>query len=123
MDVVEVTILGRVHALRLPDHATRQELVEALASPALLRVCAAYVGLCTRVGQEAAAEVRGLSYVACGCSVLEYGGRLYGYLVERGVSIEEIDAAGAVLIRAVTLSRLPVEAAKAKAGFSGPAAG
>jgi hypothetical protein len=77
-----IDLLGRKHAVTLPDFATREELFSAWVearnadnSARLMRVYSATLGLCTRIGRES-----GASYPACRCDVLAYGGLVYSWL-------------------------------------------
>lgn len=99
--IVKVTLLGKEHAITLPNFAAREELVHAHIKSArrkgdhIYRVLGAALGLCTRLGREGYANT---SMVECDYDLRDYGGRVYSYLREHGAEHEEIGlAANAVL--------------------------
>lgn len=102
-----VELLGRAHVVTLPDFAAREELVIAYAEvrkrPAsLLRVYSAAIGLCTRIGREAGAD-----YAECRFDVLAFGGKVYGWLREKGVAPDAIAVAAVPLIVQVSEATFP----------------
>lgn len=90
-DNATVSLLGKNHHVVLPDFATREELIVAYGESAkkggvaLLRVYAAVLGACTRIGREADADL-----AACRYDILTFGGKVYSYLREQGVSPKDI---------------------------------
>lgn len=122
---ITIRLLDRDHAIRLPLFAEREELVAAgvelntAAAPAQLRVCAAAVGLGTRLGAEAKAD-----YARCRCDVLVYGGQVYSWLREQGAKPVDIRSAGITVLQAMALSLAPRESEVAAAqDFSKDGAG
>ena len=104
----KVDLLGRSHAVVMPDFAAREELVVAYGEAmrrkgvALLRVYAAALGLCTRLGREAEAD-----YGAHRYDVLSYGGAVYSYLRGQGVSTQDLAAAAGPVVVAVLSATFP----------------
>lgn len=107
-DIVKIELIGRSHAVVLPDFAAREELVMALSECArkrgiaLLRVYSAMVGLCTRVGRDSGAD-----YATARYDVLGYGGAVYGWLRAQGASPAQIGAAATVIAPLLTESLFP----------------
>ena len=92
---MDITVKGRAHPIAAPrSFAEREELVVAYGRAAkkdalLRRTIGAAVGLCAPTVADAA----GASYAACGYDLLAFGGRVYDYLRESGVSMDDIAAA------------------------------
>ncbi len=119
-DPTFIELLGEKHGITLPPFAEREELAVAWSdargrsSSAQLRVAAATLGLCTRLGRRAGAD-----YIACKCDVLAYGGKVYSWLREQGVSPKEVKAAGDEVIVQVSNTLAPREPeVAAQADFS-----
>ena len=120
---IKVNVLGRSHAVVLPDYAAREELVVAYGEAmrrkgvALLRVYAAAVGLCTRIGREAEAD-----YAAHRFDVLAYGGAVYTHLRGAGLAAADLAAAAGPILVAVMEATFPraveVEAVAGNSGGS-----
>jgi hypothetical protein len=106
--------IGARHGVTLPGFTARLELTVAngcaSSRPGVtdLRVCAAALGLCTRIGRITDADRRPLlpSYVSTGCDVLAYGGAVYDLLASRGVTPRALRAAAAPIL-ALILENLP----------------
>jgi len=107
-DFKQINLLGRKHAVIVPDYAASEELVVAYRSVvdrggvALMRVYAAAIGLSTRLGKESGAD-----YAASRFDVLAYGGAVYGWLRKQKVEIKEIAAIGVEIIQTVADSTFP----------------
>lgn len=114
-----IKILGADHAVTLPDFATREDLAIAMGGSTgvgRLRVCAAFVGLCTPVGRQSGADFAALDY-----AVVPYGRAVYSYLREQGATVGEVMAAGAVITPIVVEAIAPRKVeVKAKEDFTGP---
>ena len=101
-------LLGKKHAIVLPDFAAREELMVAYGESrtkrgvALMRVYAAVLGLCTRLGRMAGAD-----YTAHRFDVLAYGGAVYGYLREQGVTMEQLSQAAVPLVITISEATFP----------------
>lgn len=97
--VVEPVRLLGVHAVTLPDFADREDLARAWLESAqrghrvVLRVYAAYLGLCTPLGRAAKAD-----WARARCDALVYGGAVYSYLREQGATPAQISAAALPLV-------------------------
>lgn len=108
---VKVSLLGRQHAVIMPDFATREDLVVAFGEArnkkgvTLLRVYSAALGLCTRLGREASAD-----YSQHRFDVLSYGGQVYGWLREQGVTPKDIAEAAIPVIVEVSNAMFPRQA-------------
>lgn len=106
---IKVKLLGE-HAVTLPDFAAREELLVAYGESqkrkgvALLRAYAAFLGLCTRLGRRAGAD-----YGQHRFDALSYGGQVYGWLREQGLSTSEIAAAAVPLVEVVSEATFPRE--------------
>lgn len=120
---IKVTIGPNTWPVVFPDYATRQDLAVAWAENsenvmALRRVAAAAVGLCTRVGRLSKAD-----YGRCKCDPLVYGGAVFSYLHEQGVTMEDTMRAGMAILSGLALSMAPSEPeVEERAGFTGPPA-
>jgi len=107
-DPIHVELLGRSHAVTLPDFAAREELVVAYSEAhgkrgvAALRVYSAALGLCTRLGKESGAD-----YAKHRFDVLSYGGEVYGWLRKQGLDPVDIGKAGAPIIVALSEALFP----------------
>lgn len=118
--VVKVHVGGRDHAVQLPNSlCEREELFVAWQEHGAkgthksLRVAAALVGACTRVGRLA-----GVTYDECGFEPLRFGGRVYDWLRTQPGGLDGLaSAARAVSDELVTSLRALTEA-KARADFS-----
>lgn len=81
MEPTFIEIGGTKHAVVLPDYTAREELLAAYfalkdtGGVGLLRVYAAMIGLCTRIGRRS-----GVDYQAERFDVLAYGGKVYAWL-------------------------------------------
>ncbi len=110
MEATKIHLLGRDHTVVLPAFVEREELmlafVEAQGRGGLtrLRVLSATLGLCTRIGRES-----GVDYPACKCDVLAYGGKVYGWLREKGVTPVDIATVATPLILQVVDATHPRE--------------
>lgn len=103
------TILGKPHAVALPDFAIREELVSAYGDAAkrggsaLMRVYGAVLGLCCpSVGRAAGAD-----YAAARFDALAYGGKVYGHLREKGMAPADVAAAAIPLVVQVVEATFP----------------
>ena len=109
--VQSITLLGRSHAIALPDFAAREELMVALgetqarAGSARLRAYAAALGLCTRLGRESGADYAGHRFDA-----LAYGGAVYSYLREQGATPADVATAAVPLAAILAESTFPRQA-------------
>jgi hypothetical protein len=121
---VRVSLLGRSHAVVPPPSLIEQEELylawqEARAKPKglrIIRVAAALVGLCTRIGREA-----GASYPACDCDPLVYGGAVYNWIRTQGPNAVDGLVDAAVAIEPVLArSLLALSEAQKRADFSAP---
>lgn len=113
----QVLLCGQAHGIVCPDWAEREELLTAWAEqlrqakadeareaggegiaslrPQMLRIYAAAIGLgVPRIARRAAEADSRADYIATGCSVLIYGGRIYSYLRSQGVEPSQIAEAG-----------------------------
>lgn len=103
-----IALLGQSHAVTMPDFATREELFLAYGETyerggvPLLRAFAAAIGLCTRIGRLAQ-----IDYAATKYDVLGYGGQVYSWLREKGVSQAEIRDLGLPLILQIHAGLFP----------------
>lgn len=103
-----VEILGEKHTVTLPDFACREELIVAWGDArsrkgvALLRVYSAALGLCTRLGRRSSAD-----YAKHRFDLLSYGGEVYGWLRERGVTPAQLAEAAIPVIVAATEATFP----------------
>ena len=124
-----ITLGGRTHAMRASSFCEREDLTIAAAAhvyrttpggasyrtgmPAA-RVCAAAIGLCTRVGAEL-----GLTLAGAGYDVMAYGGAVYSALREQGTGLDEIVSGGRALLESVITQTFPRAAeVKAQADFT-----
>lgn len=120
-DPTFIVLLGEKHGITLPPFAEREELAVAWSdararssSSSQLRVAAATLGLCTRLGRRAGAD-----YTACKCDVLAYGGKVYSWLREQGASPKDVKLAGDEAIVQVSNTLAPREPeVAAQADFS-----
>lgn len=107
----------------LPDFAIREELVVAWTDAgedfmALRRVCAAAVGLCTRVGRLSKAD-----FARHNCNVRSYGGAVYNYLHDQGESLETVMRAGYAILAHIAEQMAPrKEEVDDRVDFTDPAA-
>ena len=96
MDEIKyISLLGRKHAIRIPKPPMGIAILNDLNSawwPAVdeggmqaLRVACAFIGLCTRIGQEAKAD-----YAVYNCRPIVYGGHIFGWLEGQKVSAKEM---------------------------------
>jgi len=120
-----VTLLGTTYEVKLPTQfAIREELVVAYDAARTnfsqrQRVLGAVLGLCTGIGKES-----GFDFVRARFDVLGYGGAVYGWLREKGVSMADVAAQGAPIVAKMEADLFPREAeVAAAAGFSGATAG
>ncbi len=79
------------------------------------RVLAAAIGLCVPlVGKRV-----GVTYEACGCSPLAFGGKVYDHLLRNEVTAEQVDVAGNLCLGLMLDARFPRdEEVKNRQGFS-----
>lgn len=116
MDLVKISLLGEHHAVALPNFATREELVTKFSEVKdrkggpVLRVCGAMLGLCTRLGSRAGADYAKHEY-----NVLAYGGEVYSWLRQQGVSPEEVVRAAGPVLELLARSLFPSDAEVAAA--------
>lgn len=107
-EIVKVSLLGREHHVVMPDYAAREELMVAYGESAkkggvaLLRVYAAALGLCTRIGRESGAD-----YAKHRFDCLSYGGEVYGWLRGQKVTPAEVAQAAIPVIIAVSQATFP----------------
>lgn len=118
--VLSIALLGRQHAVVLPSLADREDLAAAWLKArkrgggAVLRVNAAVLGLCTRLGRESEAD-----FGASGCDVLVYGGAVYSWLRSQGVTPAALVEVAQPALMACLESLAPrEEEVKAKEDFS-----
>lgn len=123
---IRVSLLGRSHAVTPPPSLIEQEELylawqHARAKPKglhIIRVAAAMVGLCTRLGREA-----GVSYAASDCDPLVYGGGIYNWIRAQGPNAVDGLVDAAVAIEPVLArSLLALSEAQKRADFSAPRA-
>lgn len=113
MDAVVIELLGRKHHVTPPDFAACEDLMVCWSSAAtrggipLMRVAAAHIGLCTRLGRDAGGRYDSTTTVQY--DLAGFGGTVYGYLRKRGVSVAEIMAAAQLLLPVVTQAAAPRE--------------
>jgi len=124
-----ITILGAQHVTtQPPDFAAAEEVVLHLdryrvaggdaISLNTIRVLSAAIGF-VLPGLAAAA---GANWYGGGCDVLKFGGKVYGYLRERGATPEEVAAAGMEAVQMCAEKMFPRKSeVEQRAGFSGPA--
>jgi hypothetical protein len=109
-DILNISLLGRSHAITLPDFAAAEELLAALgetkdgAPSRRLRAMSAIVGLCTRIGRESGAD-----YAAHRFDALAYGGEVYGWLRAKGAKPADIATAAMVILGPLSESLFPRE--------------
>lgn len=107
---VKVTLLGKEHAVVLPNFAGREELAHAHIKSSrrkadhIYRVLGAAIGLCTRIGREGYANT---SLVECDYDLREYGGRVYSYLREQGATHEQVGEAATAILAHVRENLFP----------------
>lgn len=103
-----VTLLGRKHAVTMPDFAAREDVIVRYGATSkkggvpLLRCYAAALGLCTRLGRESGAD-----FAACSYDILGYGGQVYSYLREQGCSAAQIAEAALPVVAAIGQATYP----------------
>lgn len=135
----QVLLCGQAHGIVCPDWAEREELLTAWAEqlrqakadeareaggegivslrPQMLRIYAAAIGLgVPRIARRAAEADSRAEYVATGCSVLVYGGRVYSYLRSQGVEPSQIAEAGLRVLDHVADKLAPRKAEVKEAG-------
>lgn len=107
-ELIQVVILGRQRTVTLPDFAAREEIAAAYGEAlkrggiALLRVYAAGIGLCTGAARDS-----GASYAKHRFDLLSYGGEVYGWLREQGMSPKEIATVGVTIVETVSTALFP----------------
>lgn len=106
---LKINLLGRDHhAVIPPDFATREEVMIAYHEASsrggvhLVRVLAATLGLCTRLGRESGADYQKHRF-----DVLAYGRDVYTYLRGQGADVAQIVAAANPLVSAVAEAQFP----------------
>lgn len=105
----------RLDIVTLPSFADRQDLMLAhhkaakRTGLAFIRVCCAAIGLTTRIGRES-----GTDFTAHDCSVLAYGGAIYGHLTENGVGMAAIGREGGKILDHILAASVPTEVATAE---------
>lgn len=103
------TILGKPHAVVMPDFAVREELVSAYGDAArrggsaVMRAYGAILGLCC----PSLGRASGADYAAARFDALAYGGKVYGYLREHGASPADVAAAAVPLVVQVVEATFP----------------
>lgn len=108
--VASIDLLGRSHAVILPSLADREDLAQAYLAVkdrkgvAKLRVYCAALGLCTRIGREAKAD-----FGKAECNVHVYGGEVYSWLREQGLSPQDISGPGFQVLLEVMNALAPRE--------------
>lgn len=119
-----ITLLGKDWKVKLPGLAAREEISLAWdeSAPAgrsrLFRAASAALGLCTPLGRRAGAD-----YAAHKCDPYSYGGWVYEWLREQGLTHKQILDAARPLISFVSENLAPREQeVAAKAGFTQPPA-
>jgi len=126
MKAILIELLGEKHSVRLPDFAVREELYlawgETLERPASaqMRAYCAILGLCTRLGDRAK-----VSYRECRFDPLEYGGKMYSWLVgEKKASPKEITSAAIQIVNLISEGMSPREKeVEEKENFTAPSEG
>ena len=119
-----IDIAGTSYPITLPDFATREDIALAWYTSAsaadastLRRVAGAAVGLCSPVGRRAGASFDGNG-------LLLYGGKVYGWMREQGMTMEAVLTVGSDLYKLCADSVFPREAeVEARASFSDPNGG
>lgn len=119
-----IDIAGTSYPITLPDFATREDIAlawytsaSAADGPALRRVAGAAVGLCSPAGRRAGASFDGNG-------LLLYGGKVYGWMREQGMTVEAVLTVGADVVKLCADSVFPREAeVEARASFSDPNGG
>ena len=108
-----------------PSFATIEEVTQAalaacngVSTPGGLarfnRTYAAVLGICTQIGEKA-----GANWERSLCNPLVYGGQVYSYLREQGLTSDEIAPAAQPLVRWLLATAFPrKQEIKAKADFS-----
>lgn len=111
MDIVKIELLGRSHHVAAPDFAACEDLMVNWSACAarggipLMRVAAAHIGLCTRLGRESGARYdKTTDY-----DLMGFGGTVYGFLRKQGVSVADIMAAAQLVLPVVTAATAPRE--------------
>jgi hypothetical protein len=118
-------IAGKDYVVALPDFAVREELVAAYADAskrggsALMRAYGAFLGLCCPLLGKAA----GADYQAARFDPLAYGGRVYGYLREKGVTPADVSAAAVPIVVQVVEATFPRQSEVDAALGNSPAEG
>lgn len=97
-----------------PSYATRCDVLGAVAKNEL-RCSAACLGICWEAGPTMRAPA---SYSSCGYDALLYGGKVVDALLEQGVGLGEIRAAGKVAFDLLLDSIPSGEAVQAAEDFS-----
>lgn len=124
--VVRVKLLGKDHAIRVPQPPMGIAIIEDLNAawwPAvdvggmrLMRAASAFIGLCTRLGNEAKAD-----YARYQCDPILYGGHVYGWLTQQKVTQKEIVDVGCEVARVVLAHLHPRDSEVAAAeNFTSP---
>jgi len=104
-----VPLLGRSHPVALPDFAALEELVAVYADAskrggsAAMRAYGAVLGLCCPTLAKAA----GADYAAHRFDALAFGGKVYGYLREKGAAPADVATAAMPLIVQVVEATFP----------------
>lgn len=103
-------------ALLTQWHRAREEGAEPAA---MQRVCGALIGRCAPfIGRASKADWNG-----CGCDPRVYGGVVYSYLREQGMSVEEVGEAARTIVGLIVESltaRPTAEEVSKRAGESTP---
>lgn len=111
MDRVQIELLGRKHHVTAPDFAACEDLLVNWSSCStrggipLMRVAAACIGLCTRLGREAGAKYDATTQY----DLMGFGGVVYGHLRKERVSVADIMAAASAVLPVVTAAAAPRE--------------
>ncbi len=114
-----IDLAGKSYPITLPDFATREDIAlawhtaaTAADGSALRRVAGAAVGLCSPAGRRAGASFDGTG-------LLLYGGKVYGWMREQGMTVEAVLGVGADVVKLCADSVFPREAeVEARASFS-----
>ena len=120
----KIHLLGKDHAITLPDFTAREELLVAYHEGntrkgiTLLRAYSAILGLCTRLGRSCGAD-----YGKHRFDALAYGGEVYGWLRQQGATQADIAAQAIPVLTLLVEKSFPTvaEVETAKGNFEGRA--
>lgn len=119
---MEVTILGKVYAVRPPvQFSPKEALLVAISETAGMTfqrqiAQAAVVGMCTKLGTEIGAD-----FVKARFDALAYGNAVYSHLRTHGMKMEELPEIAGPIIAELSRQVFPREAeVQSEADFSNP---